>query len=74
MRIPRTARPRRDVGVCGLWYLPLKTAYAVALVQRGLVVLWGDLSNLDKWTAQTINRRLTEQWAWDSLHHWRSDS
>jgi RecA/RadA recombinase len=53
--------------VCGLWYLPLQAAYAVAIVQRVARSVVSDLLNLDSWTAATINRRLTEQWAWDSL-------
>ena len=51
----------------GLWHLPLQTTYAVALAQRFVIACWGDVSNLDKWAAEAINRRLTEQWAWDSL-------
>jgi len=53
--------------VCGLWYLPLQAAYAVAIVQRVVIAIWDDLSHPDKWAAEAINRRLTEQWAWDLL-------
>jgi hypothetical protein len=53
--------------VCGLWYLPLQAAWGLALAQRFLVGILHDVRNLDGWVAQTMNRRLTEQWAWDTL-------
>jgi hypothetical protein len=54
--------------VCGLWYLPLQVAWGVALIQRAAHDVLHDVRNIDSWAAATMNRRLTEQWAWDSLH------
>ena len=52
----------------GLWYLPHEAAFGVALIQRAAHNVLSDVRNLDDWAATTINRRLVEQWAWDSLH------
>ena len=53
--------------MCGLWYLPLQAAWGLALAQRFLIGILHDVRNLDGWAADTINRRLTEQWAWDAF-------
>ena len=58
----------------GLWHLPLQAAYGIALIQRAAHTVLHDVRNIDGWAAQTMNRRLTEQWAWDLLPQWRSDS
>jgi hypothetical protein len=56
--------------MCGLWYLPLQAAWGIALAQRVAHDALHDVRNLDSWAARTMNRRLTEQWAWDLLTSW----
>jgi hypothetical protein len=56
--------------MCGLWYVPLQAAWGLALVQRAACDLVYYVRHVDQWAARTMNRRLTEQWAWDSLTSW----